>query len=190
MSAEVIPVIKRCIAGDEEAWNIFCNAYSGIAMNILNRHFSSLALNEKEDVIQNVFTKLFRGGLRNFNGNSEYEFLAYFKVIVRNKANSHITSEKRNNETISINQERDGDGQQLEIPDESPGPDIHTEGKELLGCVKRVLKDHPVVNQQVFMMKIKEYKDREIADILGISIGTVASKYSRIRDMLRQECCE
>jgi DNA-directed RNA polymerase specialized sigma24 family protein len=35
-------------------------------------------------------------------------------------------------------------------------------------------------------MKMEGYKDREIADILGISPGTVASKYSRIKEKVKK----
>ena len=41
-------------------------------------------------------------------------------------------------------------------------------------------------HQQIFLMKAKGYKDREIAELLGIPGGTVASSYSRIVERLKK----
>jgi len=41
-------------------------------------------------------------------------------------------------------------------------------------------------HQQIFLMKAKGYKDREIAEFLGIPGGTVASSYSRIVERLKK----
>ncbi len=75
-------VVKGCLSGDETVWNVFFTEYAPIAMNILNRRVGGLSLEEKEDIIQNTFSKLLKGGLKNFRGSSGYEFLAYFRRIV------------------------------------------------------------------------------------------------------------
>ena len=49
---------------------------------------------------------------------------------------------------------------------------------EQLRIIQMVLEGSPIETKQVVLMKMEGYKDREIADILGISPGTVASKYS------------
>ena len=48
------------------------------------------------------------------------------------------------------------------------------------------LRELPLEQQQIFLMKAKGYKEREIADFLEIPEGTVASSYSRIVDKLKR----
>lgn len=189
MLDDVISIINGCLAGNEDSWGIFVKEFASIAMNVLNSKFSTFEIQEKEDVIQNVFIKFLQAGLKDFRGTSKYEFLSYFATIVRNEAISYSTSKRRKNNTVSLDQEKDGDEAQLphiEIPEEKLRPDIIVERKEILDLISKVLKDYPLEDQQVFLMKVEGYKDREIAAILRISSGTVASKYSRIKDRVRQ----
>ena len=58
--------------------------------------------------------------------------------------------------------------------------------REQLRIIETVLEGLPVETKQVVLMKIEGYKDREIADILGISPGTVASKYARIKERAKK----
>ena len=49
------------------------------------------------------------------------------------------------------------------------------------------VKTFPLVDQQIFIMKFKGYKDEEIKEILGVPLGTVASKFSRIKTKIAEE---
>lgn len=190
MIDDLLKIIDACVSGNEAAaWDLFFNEFAGIAMNILNGKFLSFSVDEKEDVIHNTFLKLLRGGLKNFQGTTAYEFLAYFKRIVVNEAHTHLESGRKWSDMVSLDQERDYHERQLpplEICDPNPGPEAGAERDELLEIIDSVLSDCPLETKQVFLMKVDGYKDREIADILGISTGTVASKYSRIRERMRQ----
>lgn len=159
-----------------------------MAMNILNSRFTNTSVHEKEDVIQNVFIKLVKDGLKNFRGTSKYEFLSYFKRIVHNEALGLISSQKRVNIT-SLNQKREteeGERPPFEVLDDRPGQENTAETMEVLNIIRDSLREYPIEDQQIFLMKSEGAKDKEIADILKISMGTVASKYSRIKDRLRK----
>ncbi len=52
--------------------------------------------------------------------------------------------------------------------------------------IQMVLEGSPIETKQVVLMKMEGYKDREIADIMGISPGTVASKYARIKERIKK----
>jgi RNA polymerase sigma-70 factor (ECF subfamily) len=190
MIDDLLTIINACLSGrDAAGWDLFFNEFAGIAMNILNGRFLSFSVDEKEDVIHNTFLKLLRGGLKNFQGSTGYEFLAYFKRIVMNEAHTYLESGKKWSDTVSLDQERDYHEERLppfEVCDRGPGPEASAERNELLQIINSVLRGCPLEAQQLFLMKVDGYKDREIADILGISMGTVASKYSRIRERMRQ----
>ena len=68
MADDVISLIRECLAGDKGSWDIFVQDFSRTAMKYLNGKFSNLGADKKEDIIQNVFVKLFRSGLNNFCG--------------------------------------------------------------------------------------------------------------------------
>jgi len=182
-------VMAGCLSGNETAWSAFFTEYAPIAMNILSHRLGDLSLDEKEDIIQNTFSKLLKGGLKNFRGSTRYEFLAYFRRIVLNEALTYLKSGREWKDTASLDQERDRDqpeSPQLEVHDGNPEAYAGAKKHEQLQIITTVLEGSPVETKQVVLMKMEGYKDREIADILGISPGTVASKYSRIKEKVKK----
>jgi len=182
-------VMAGCLSGNETAWSAFFTEYAPIAMNILSHRLGDLSLDEKEDIIQNTFSKLLKGGLKNFRGSTRYEFLAYFRRIVLNEALTYLKYGREWKDTASLDQERDRDqpeSPQLEVHDGNPEAYAGAKKHEQLQIITTVLEGSPVETKQVVLMKMEGYKDREIADILGISPGTVASKYSRIKERVKK----
>lgn len=188
MFEDVILVIEGCVRGEERAWNTFVNEFGSMAENILKK-FSDLIPHDRENIIQNVFIKLLEGGLNNFRGSTKYEFFKYFKTIVINEGISCLKSKGRYKENVSLNGE-DSEGLSLKdlIPDKDPRsrPDLAAEEKEALDMIKKVMEGFPLLDQQIFWMKLQGYKDEEIKKILEIPLGTVASKYSRIRTKIME----
>lgn len=189
MTDDVFLLIEGCLAGNKASWDSFVKEFGKMAMNILNGQFSGISTSEKDDIIQNAFIKLIRGGLKDFRGRTKYEFFKYFQVIVQNEAKSHLSSQARKNNTISLNQEMEGEEgavPQIEIPDDKPRQDDIAGNKATAKLVASILKEHALIDRRIFLMKVGGDKDREIADILGISMGTVASKYSRMKERMRE----
>lgn len=182
-------IIRGCLGGEARAWDNFVKEFGSVAENII-RKFTNLASYDRENIIQNVFVKLLRGGLEDFQGTTKYEFLKYFKKIVINEGISYFKSQRRSKEEISLN------GEVLEglylkelISDPNPysRPDLTVEEKEALNLIATVLKAFPLADQQIFIMKFKGYKDEEIKEILGVPLGTIASKFSRIKTKMAEE---
>jgi len=189
MIEDVLLIIEGCLKGEERAWNLFVKEFGSLADNILKK-FSDIALPDRENIIQNVFIKLLKGGLSNFRGATKYEFLKYFKTIVINEGISYIKLEGRNKEHISLNG-KDSESVSLKdlISDEDPHsrPDLTAEEEEALDSIRNVVESFPLIDQQIFWMKLKGDKDEEIKKILKVPLGTVASKYSRMIDKLKKE---
>ena len=137
---------------------------------------------ENDDIIQNIFIKLTNGGLRNFNGATVYEFLAYFRKIAANEAFTWLRYKKRREREISIDPEPDSDNENTPsapiLADNTFRPDRAAEVKDLL---TRVLEGLSIEEKQILVYKAEGYKDHEIAELLGIPMGTVASRYNRIK---------
>jgi len=190
MLDNVIEMIRDCLSNLETGCDALYKECASICINILNKHFPILSLDDKDDVVQNTSLKLVRGGLKNFQGTTKYEFLAYFNRVVRNEAYTYLESLKKRENVISIDQGKDcGDDQlpPIEIIDPKPGPDKPLQLKELKRLIEKVLKEFPIKTSQIFVMKREGYKDREISDILGIPMGTVAKQYHQIRQRLQHE---
>lgn len=188
MLKNVLAMISDCLSDIQAGCAALFEEYASIGINILNKHFQLLTMDDKDDVIQNAFLKLVKGGFTNFQGTTSYEFLVYFKRIVTNEALTYIEYLKKEH-VISIDHGRDCGEDQLppiEITDSKPTPDSELQMKQLKQLIHTVLKDSPIETKQIFLMKVQGYKDKEISDILGIPMGTVASRYSRIREKLRQ----
>ena len=169
MADEVVLLIEGCKAGIKESWNAFFIEYARMAMNILNSKFPNLSGDDKDDVVQNVFARLYKGGLENFHGGSKYEFLAYFQTIVINAAKSHYSSTARKNEDP--------------LKDTTPSPESsHDETETIL----KILETFPLEDRQIVLLKSEGHKDREVSEALRIPMGTVASKYSRIKEKMRK----
>lgn len=182
-------VIDACLSDSNSiAWRSLIGNFGPIAINILNRKFRNLSQDEKEDVVQNCFLKLIKGGLQNFRGTSDYEFLAYFKRIVVNEANTYLKSVKSRKEYGYSSRQTDQDEEdlKLEIPDNQPLPNDQAEKNELTHLLQSALNDFPLETKEIFLMKAEGYKDKDVADILGIPMGTVASTYSRIKEKMKR----
>lgn len=182
MDAAFLALIDRCISGDSPSWDTFFSKYGSIAIQILNKNYSILSPDENDDIIQNIFIKLTNGGLRNFNGTTVYEFLAYFRKIAANEAFTLLRYKKRREREVSIDQEPDeGDENAPSAPilaDNTFRPDKAAEVKDLLA---RVMEGLSIEEKQILVYKAEGYKDHEIAELLGIPMGTVASRYNRIK---------
>jgi RNA polymerase sigma factor (sigma-70 family) len=190
MSSEIIHIIQKCLEGNGDTWSVLVREYSKRAMSTLFLKYSGLTQDDRDDIIQNVFLRLSNGGLGAFKGTSQYEFLAYFNTILRNEALRHIAARnKRSVELSDSNASSDEDEEsRIEFPDrdQNSQPDKQIEAHEMLTVIARALSDCAPVDQQVFLLKARGNKDREISAMLNIPLGTVAVKYSRIKDKLKQ----
>jgi len=190
MIEDVILIIRQCLAGDEKAWNTFHREYSGIAMAFLRWKFPAI-IDDHDDIIQRTFTNLISSGLKNFKGATKYEFLLYFKTIVRNEALRCIENRKRRRAgSLQNSQSEHEDGPpMLEIPDPDAGsrPDRRAEAREMVTLLAKALKEYALVDQEVYLLKLRGHMDKEISAILDIPMGTVAVKYSRIKSRLREK---
>jgi RNA polymerase sigma-70 factor (ECF subfamily) len=185
MNAEFLSLISGCIVGDGPSWEAFYSEYGSVAIQFLNYRYSSLTTDEHHDILQNVFVKLAHGGLSNFKGATTYEFIAYFKRIIKNEAFTWLKQRKRREREISIDQENDPE-------DDSPSPPILSDNRlrpdkavEIKNLFERSLSGLSLEEKRIFLYKLEEFKDKEIADIMGIPMGTVASRYNRMKLTLK-----
>lgn len=162
-------LILQIASGDKDALHALYNSISGnvygFALSILkNQH-------DADDVLQETFLKVYSGaGSYKPCGKP----LAWVFTIAKNLAYTRLRDCSRVSEF-------DDDGHH--------GFDLssieNAERRMLIDTLFRVLSDDE--KQIVIMHAVNGIKHREIAQVTGLSLGTVLSKYNRALKKLREE---
>jgi RNA polymerase sigma-70 factor, ECF subfamily len=140
---------------------------------------------EAEDVVQDAYLRAFRA-FPTFKGNAIKPWLL---VIVRNACYSALEARKRNNRMILLSDDSNArrDVQAPEVATCAPSPEAEliaeAERQQLLSA----LAELPLKNRDVVVLREMEgLSYSEIAEITGTPIGTVMSRLSRGRALLRE----
>ncbi len=77
----------------------------------------------------------------------------------------------------------------VEIPDPDAGscPDRRAEAQELVNLLAKTLKEYALIDQEVYLLKLRGHMDKEVSEILDIPMGTVAVKYARVGKKLKEK---
>lgn len=139
---------------------------------------------DAEDVIQDVYLKAHEG-LDEFRGDAALSTWLY--TIAMNAARAHLRKKSRGLRVVTGLSE-----QELELlarADDETGPvERRFEEKELGTALRKALMNLPAEFREVFVLRQFEDKSyRDIARILGISMGTVESRMYRAREKLRKD---
>jgi RNA polymerase sigma factor (sigma-70 family) len=184
LDLEIRSLIHACLENDGQSWNKLLQNCTAIATGFHKEHYSSLSSFDTDNILSNVIKKLFGGGLSKFRGESKYEFLGYLRTIIRNETFSYIRANSRQDKTLSLDQPyRNVEDQPLKdiIYEKKLGPDaIH----EINDLFQRAMEHLSVRDGQILLFKAEGYKDKEISELMGIPMNTVASRYSRIKELL------
>jgi RNA polymerase sigma factor (sigma-70 family) len=179
---EIISLIEGCKRGEALCQKILYERFYGYALKIAFRyvHQYEVAVNITND----GFVKLFRN-IERFNyekaGFPERLLLAWMKRIIINTSIDELRKNKMTPEIGGIPEHI------WEEEDKSRNADQSLLYKELISCVK----DLPPMYRIVFnMFVIDGCSHFEIADRLGISIGTSKSNLSRARSILQKVVSE
>lgn len=185
---KLLSLIDACLKGEEKGWHAFVSDYGKVVRGCLLGYFRGNA--EKiDDVTQQVFIKLWKAGLKDFRGTNRYQFLSYLKLITINEAKTYLRLTATHTKEVSFDQNPasgDDPSPVTEIASDTPNPEQTTAVRERLEALASRLQELPLEHQEIFVLKAKGYKDREIAQLLGIPDGTVASSYSRVVERLKK----
>jgi RNA polymerase sigma factor (sigma-70 family) len=141
-----------------------------------------------DDVAQQVFLKLWNGGLKKFRGTSTYEFLGYLKTIATNEASTFLSKTRQETE-VSLDQ-RTGHADEyhpLDIPDGAPGPEKVAIAKQQAESLETHFKRYPSEDREIFVMVTNGNTYKEVGEVLRIPLSTVAFRYSRVRGGLQKK---
>jgi len=161
-------------------FNQLIRDYQDMVYNLCRRFFT--ATHDAEDSAQETMVRIYRSFHR-FQCRSTIKTWIY-RVTV-NTCKSRLDSLKRKwFYVFSALSDPDSD-KPYEIPDSTYAPDKEAERREEVRLVEKAIAELPDEQRMMIVLRDLEGKSYdEIADLLGIKMGTVKSKISRARHCL------
>ena len=151
----------------------------------IHRYLARLTgADEADDLTQEVFIKISLG-LKGFRGESKLSSWIY--RIATNAALDHLRRPPQTTTEISsIGTERDEEPVRLQ--GKVSFIDQQLIRKEMNACIRNVIKKLPEDYRTVIVLgELEEFKNHEIAEILGISLDAVKIRLHRARASLRKQ---
>jgi RNA polymerase sigma-70 factor (ECF subfamily) len=180
-------LIERIKQGDAAAYNdIVARYWDRIFSRVLR-----LLKNQQdaEEVTQDAFIRAHRG-LENFRGDASFSTWLY-QIATNLARNRYWYWFRRKREcSISLDQPLGGeDGLTLEniLPAEGESPSDAALTQEFVDRVSACMEELNPKHREVLVLRnVKNRSYEEIAEALGISVGTVKSRIARARERLRE----
>jgi RNA polymerase sigma-70 factor (ECF subfamily) len=168
-------LVAACLEGSEEAFAELVDRYKRLVYGVISQVVSDRAA--VDDLAQEVFLKVHRG-LRSFRGESKLS--TWIFRIVRN-----VCVEERRKERVNASlDERDGDGRLKYHP--PPATDRSFADFELRDRLEKAIALLPAEARFLIAAHYfggRQYQD--LADILGLPMGTVKTNLHRAKQQLR-----
>ena len=182
MSSPDSDLVVRCRSGDEEAFRLLVQRHQRQIYSLIWR----MVKNDEDarDLTQETFVKTF-SALHQFDLNRTFSF--WINRIASNAAIDFLR--KRRPSTVQIQEEfvEDPDGQGYAIlSDDRPLPDRQLEMRQSAERLSRLVERLPDHYRIVILHRHAQQRSlEEIAELLGLPLGTVKARLSRAHGMLR-----
>ncbi len=177
-------LIDSARKGDARAFNQLVLLYQGLAYNVAFRILSNP--DAASDATQDAFLKAFKA-MRRFRGGS---FKAWLLRIVTNACYDQLRKKKRR-PTTSLDDLPVEEDHSYFMHDPAEKPDEYVERQELGLTIQSGISTLPLEQRTVLVLSdVQGLSYLEIADVMGISLGTVKSRLSRGRARLRDYLVE
>jgi RNA polymerase sigma-70 factor (ECF subfamily) len=170
---DITTLVERCRRGDELAWEALVRRYESRVYSVA-LHYTREA-EEARDIAQDLFVRIYRN-LGSFN-NAPEDFLPWVLTMTRNACIDRLRRRKVRPSTPAVPVE-EGPG----IPDPALDPEQALMVDSRRRLVHRALAQLSDVNREIIVLKeIQGLEVRQIAEMLGVPIGTVKSRSTRAR---------
>ncbi len=184
-------LVDRFKNGDQTAFDEMVSRYWDRIYSMVHQLLRNTQ--DAEEVTQDAFIRAHRG-LVNFRGDSAFSTWLY--QIATNLARNRYWYwwRRKRDKTISFEQPigTDGEGTLADIiPAEVETPDDITVTQEFVDRIGLAMEKLGAKHREILILRnVKNLSYEEIAEILGISVGTVKSRIARARESLRSKLGE
>jgi RNA polymerase sigma-70 factor (ECF subfamily) len=196
-AAEVLPIsmsekdlsdhalIEATIAGDEAAFAEIVRRYRNPLTNYLYRFLNDYE--EAVDIAQETFVRVYFAAERYHSG---YAFSTYIYRIATNLAISETRRRKRRKllSLTGLFQTDEDDAPEFQPPDKRKLADADLLDDEQTRTIEKAIAALPERYRAPIVLREVEGKTYdEIAEILGLGLGTTKSRINRARALLREK---
>ena len=182
-------LIRRCRRGDERSFEILFERYKARIYTFAVRFVRDAKI--AEDILQETFIKLFRKA-RHFRHQAKFSTWLY--TIAANLCKDEL-KRRRRRETVSLDApatDQSLEGRPLPtvqiLSDSSEWPRVEAEKREFSRVLAQALEELPENSRMVVELHVMHgLRYREVAEVLGIPIGTVQSRMHNAVQLLRKK---
>ena len=184
LNAQEAVFVSRLQANEDAAYDELVRSYSGSIYHVAYRMLGDSA--EASDVVQEIFLKVFRN-ISGFKG--EAALKTWIFRIAFSEILNRLRWWKRRHKyaTVSLDEEPNGKPATEFAIESGPTPEEALQSKErevaIQHALRRLSHDHRSI---IVLRDIEGFSYNEIADVLGVSAGTVKSRLARARADLKQ----
>jgi len=178
-------LIKAFLKGDKVAFDKLVVKYTKRVFNVCFRLLGDYE--EANDSAQDTFIKVYRA-LRKFRFEASFSTWLYRIAVNTCKNKLKSVAHRQKKRVISWDNPVSADRPPvLEIQDERQSPAIELEKKERMKFIQEAINVLPPEHKEVITLRdIEGLSYEEIAEITGLSLGTVKSRLARARSDLRK----
>jgi RNA polymerase sigma-70 factor (ECF subfamily) len=171
--------VRRLQAGEDTAYDELVRTYNASIYHVAYRMLGDSA--DAADAVQDTFLKVFRN-VESFRGEASLKTWI-FRIGISEILNRLRWWKRRHRlSTVSMDDNRNGNGRALCIPDAAPSPYQSLESKEQEMAIQQALGRLSADHRSIVVLRdIEGFAYTEIADVLGVSVGTVKSRLARAR---------
>jgi RNA polymerase sigma-70 factor (ECF subfamily) len=178
-----VALVRRCIAGDAEAWEEIVRTHSRRIYNICYRFTGSA--DNADDLAQEVFIKMYRT-LSSFDPDKG-AFTTWITTMTRNLLVDHFRKTKQDRATDSLDAGLSDEEDSATLGDRlqdtaAPSADERIQRRETQEMVQKAIqKLSPELREAVILRDLQDMDYKEIAQALKVPEGTVKSRINRGR---------
>jgi RNA polymerase sigma factor (sigma-70 family) len=181
-------LILRCQAGlrpDKTAFAELMRRYQSHVERVL--YHLAPDWSDRSDLAQEVWIRVYRNVKRL---QDPVKFRGWLSRITTNLFYDELRKRKRVRSPLSLDAPRQlSDGEMdWELPSDEPGPDEKLATREFYDQLREAIADLPeVFRVTIVLREIEGMAYEEIAEITGVSLGTVKSRIARARQRLQSQ---
>jgi RNA polymerase sigma-70 factor (ECF subfamily) len=184
ISAEEALFVQRLRANDDAAYDELVRGYNASIFHVAYRMLGDSG--DASDVVQEIFLKVFRN-INGFKGESSLKTwifrIAFSEILNRLR----WWKRRYRHATVSLDEDQNGNGHGYRLSDATPGPEQILQSKEQEQAIQQALKKLSSDHRSIIILRdIEGFSYGEIAEVLGVSIGTVKSRLARARADLKK----
>jgi RNA polymerase sigma-70 factor (ECF subfamily) len=189
LTSEEALFVARLRANEGDAYDELVREFHGGIFQVAARMLNDPG--EAADVTQDIFVKVFRN-ISRFRGQSSLKTWIY-RIALSEVLNRLRWSKRRfRHRTFSIDEDpvdtESGNGTGFQLPDNGPTPEAALARAEQNEAIRQGLARLSRRYRSIIVLRdIQGFSYDEIAEILGISIGTVKSRLARGRKELKKQ---